>query len=381
MKLDESYPIEEFNNVIYGNYKERLEKIEVPDDTNANICGFATMDNFLPIYDSVTTITNKQFREGPKAQLRFAQTAPLEKDDESDRSHPRSTVRNSDNIQAYRAYAIVTATTEVKEIVEEKLSKTTGDHQTLDITAKEAIIIKTNICYFGSGQQKRPSEHLIAVNDILSGRVNTRTQQIHWYLAGGVKKGLFDSIYIVEMFGCNNYPSCVFAEFAPIWTHTGQTMNAAVGDFARFGYKLCVHKEYPRKYLRNLLSRKALQFVSDYGIETVLRNIGGVGKTSQLYKLEAPGVLTKNKANTMPCVHNALHWLVQKKTDTGEPLPYYRFGNDLFDEGDLNSEHKIALPLDQFDFIFRKKYDKERLANDMEFLLVRLVIEFHINFY
>ncbi|KAH9409205.1 hypothetical protein TYRP_023701 [Tyrophagus putrescentiae] len=285
------------------------------------------MDNFLPIYDSVTTITNKQFREGPKAQLRFAQAAPLEKDDESDRSHPRSTVRNSDNIHAYRAYAIVTATMEVKAIVDEKLSKTTGDHQTLEITAKEAIIIKSNICYFGSGQQKRPSEHLIAVNDILSGR------------------------------------------FAPIWTHTSQTMNAAVGDFARFGYKLCIHKEYPRKYLRNHLSRKALQFVSDYGIETVLRNIGGVGKTSQLYKLEAPGILTKNKADTMPCIQSALHWVVQKKTDLGEPLPYYRFGNDLFDEGDLNSSTRSLFLLISLISSFRKKYDKERLANDMEFLL------------
>ncbi len=123
--------------------------------------------------------------------------------------------------------------------------RNTGDDDTLKTTAEEAITIKSNIAYFGSGQQKRPTEHLTAVSDILSGRF-THTQPIHWYLAKGVQKELFDSIYIVEMFGCNSYLSCAYAEFALIWTHSGQTMNAAVGDFARYGYKLCISKNIPK---------------------------------------------------------------------------------------------------------------------------------------
>ncbi len=108
-------------------------------------------------------------------------------------------------------------------------------------------------------------------------------QLLYWFLAKGVRQNLFSKILVVPFFGSNNYPACVYSEQATIWALRNQTINVLrLFETAKFRHKLCVERSAPGKYLKNCLSKQALQFVGDFSVEAGIRQISKFGAVLNL---------------------------------------------------------------------------------------------------
>ncbi len=264
---------------VYGYHKEQPELMF----RKGTVCPIHSLSNDEAIHDSKSRRSNKFFfsLESKRYALHRKIHAPLAQYDERN-DNKNSKYHLYPNIHSCVSYFVFSVTDEVEKVIE-KLNQVEWDQTFDEITKDDYQLLKSNLVYIGSGQPKRPFDHAIMTSYILGGQLFTGQQPIHWYLAKGVRQGLFSKILVVPFFGSNNYPACVYSEQATIWALRNQTMNVPrLFETAKFRHKLCVERSAPGKYLKNCLSKQALQFVGDFNVEAGIRQISKFGAVLDL---------------------------------------------------------------------------------------------------
>lgn len=267
----------------------------------------------------------------------------LNDDNTNEPSSTKSKLNPPDKTKPTFGYAIFTMTDDVKSIYEDIIkfefkNYSNSNHQTL----------VANTVYFGSGPKNwkvEAAKHVTIVDNVLSGQVNSALP-IHWFLAKGFLQGLFENIIAVPFMDCLNYPSCAYSEAALIYTHLNSTMNDNSGKLSKFIHKLWPDPEDPLCPVKQLLSKEALQFVSEINVESGLR------------------LMSREFGEVLPL---------------GQDMSEKEFGTTVYSHNDDGSI--ILLPFDKYDFkIGVNKIVKKRLANDAMFFMVKVIL-FKLNFF
>lgn len=315
-------------------------------------------NNELEILKSDNNIKNDVFMESQKKTLQNkinAVLATFKGPSHFVGSGMTKKMREIYNVESYKSYFVFAVTTELKEVLN-KLKKIDWKAK-ININKNEFNLLRNHLVYIGSGQAKRPFDHVISTSKVFAFYGKTRIQPLHIFLAKSLLEKLVTEILVVPFHSCNNYAACAYNEYATIYTHTNLTMNNRPGDMYQFGYKLCVDQKDPRKYVRNLLSKEALQFVSDINIDSGIRQIGKFGVILQL----SSHLIKRKQNNGKQYINSAFQWL---KSKTHLNVFDYKIHFELF------KNKFVIFPFERVDFKFIEKIDKLNFANTIEFFLV-----------
>lgn len=156
-------------------------------------------------------------------------------------------------------------------------------------------------------------------------------------------------------------------------------------ELAKIRHKLCVEPTEPEKYLKNCLSKQAMQFVADYNIESGIRQIGKFGIVLEISKKDEINTWENQIRfdNAQPYLNSAFR--ITKKTTL-----FYKFGSNLFqdtslifDSLTLKTGQPVTIrqnywtrifPFATIDFAFKNEdwIERIRFANEVENILIPL---------
>ena len=164
-------------------------------------------------------------------------------------------LRSHSNIRSFISYFLFTVTDQVEKIIA-KLKRVPWDSDFHNVLSRsEYQVLKSNLVYVGSGQTKRPFEHVTYTNYLLNGITMENTQKIHYFLAKGVRQNLFQKVLIIPFFSSNNYAGCLYSEQATIWVLGNHTLNNHNLEFDKIKHNMSVDRSNPEKYLKNAFSK------------------------------------------------------------------------------------------------------------------------------
>lgn len=358
----------------YGYHKEEAETMF----SDAK-CPTQSFSNDKTILNSPLEASNENFFSYDAKKFRLYRTmiAPYAQYEPSNDMPVRFYKRNA-NIQSFKSYFIFSVT-EAVEVIVNKLKKVKWNENFKGvISTTDYQMLKSNLIYIGSGAPSRPFEHHVETSYLLSGQHLSFAQPVHTYLAKSVRQKLFSKILIVPFFGSNNYPACLYSEQATIWVLKNHTMNTRnYMELKRLSHKLCVERSDPEKYLKNCLSKQAMQFVADFNVETGIRQIGKFGVVLDLTKDDKQNDWSHQiKFKHQPYINSA--YRITKKTTL-----FYKFGSieyekfEKFWAGDkqiplVQDDWVQMLPFKSIDFEFDTNDDwieRIRFANEVENLM------------